>query len=335
MTAVSYGLMLLGFWVWYGTPDPRALFGGGGLELPTLFPGTLGQLLDAEKGLIISGPLFAAGLGALVLVLLVPGLKQYRGLALRVGVVVAAAWVPGSLSYSWWGGFSTPPRFTISILPLLVIPFALFATVMRRAVAVPLACLLLLVTGVRFAHAYADPTRSLPWGFGYAMLLEDIERITGPRLLQMWPSFGGMVVEWNWLDAKSPAVRQTVGRRIAEGRAYDPRLDGPEGVLAGLPPRVLPSGIWHFAIDYRARDSTLPIGRLVVTEVTLAGIRVVASVELEPTGGELDRLETSIPVNGIERFGMPAYYVVQVIIDERSDASVLVSRFGWAWSDDG
>ena len=106
------------FYVIYGTPDPRAPYGGvTQTALRNLPQGIVGLLFDQQFGLLPAAPVYLCALAGLVL--MVRRRTQLAGnllgLALPYGFVVAGYEM-------WWGGVSSPARFLVPILLPLAIP---------------------------------------------------------------------------------------------------------------------------------------------------------------------------------------------------------------------
>lgn len=80
--------------------------------------GIYGVLLSPVRGLLFYSPI--AFLGLLALPLLA---RRDRPLALGVGASVAAFLMGTGSWYAWWGGAAWGPRFLVTVLPLVMLPF--------------------------------------------------------------------------------------------------------------------------------------------------------------------------------------------------------------------
>ena len=106
------------FYAIYGTPDPRAPYGGYTQStLASLPQGVVGLLFDQQFGLLPAAPVYlCALLGIAHLARRLPRLTlELLVLVLPYGLVVAAYEM-------WWGGESSPARFLVPILLPLAIP---------------------------------------------------------------------------------------------------------------------------------------------------------------------------------------------------------------------
>jgi hypothetical protein len=105
------------FYAIYGTPDPRAPYGGyTQSELANLVRGVPGLLVDQQFGLLPNAPVYLCA---------IVGFVALARRAPRLAVELALLVVPYALAvaafYMWWGGFSSPARFlTLIVLPLAI-----------------------------------------------------------------------------------------------------------------------------------------------------------------------------------------------------------------------
>jgi hypothetical protein len=112
----------------YGTPDPRAPYGGAQqLAFAHLPNGAIGLLIDQQFGLLTTAPVYLfAALG------FIPLLVRQR----RVGLELVATLAPYAVAVAafqmWWGGYTTPARFLVAVLPPLAIPIAVWFDAVRR-----------------------------------------------------------------------------------------------------------------------------------------------------------------------------------------------------------
>jgi hypothetical protein len=125
-------LAWIGFFVAiYGVADPAIPYRGSDLGSPSYIPGGLGGLLfDQTYGLFASAPVLAVALIGLVALARTPG--PYRSLPLQL-LFIAAPYVLTITHFAmWWGGFSTPARFLVPLVPPLVIGAAAAWTSIAR-----------------------------------------------------------------------------------------------------------------------------------------------------------------------------------------------------------
>ncbi len=128
-------LAWIGFFIAvYGTPDPAIPYRGSDLGSPSYIVGGLGGLFfDQMYGLFVNAPvLIAAPLGMLVL-------ASRAGFQRRLSAQLAFIALPYVLTVThfamWWGGFSSPARFLVPLLPSLAIPIAVaWASLRERSV---------------------------------------------------------------------------------------------------------------------------------------------------------------------------------------------------------
>jgi hypothetical protein len=117
----------------YGAPDPAIPYRGSDLGSPSYIPGGLGGLFfDQMYGLFVNAPvLLAAPLGLLALAWR-PG--PYRRLSAQLAFVALPYVLTVTHFAMWWGGFSSPARFLVPLLPALAIPVAVLWASIRQPV---------------------------------------------------------------------------------------------------------------------------------------------------------------------------------------------------------
>lgn len=125
IVVVPFGLSLaawFGFFLaFWGTPSPRAPYGGyDQTALAHLRVGAPGLWFDQEYGLLAYAP---------VLALAGPGLWNlwrdgHRRQAFAIAVIFGALWATSGAFRIWWGGSAAPGRPVVAALPLLGIPIA-------------------------------------------------------------------------------------------------------------------------------------------------------------------------------------------------------------------
>jgi hypothetical protein len=117
----------------YGTPDPAIPYKGSDLGSPSYILGGIGGLfVDQMYGLFVNAPvLVVAPLGLLILACR-PGSDR------RLSAQLAFVALPYVLTVThfamWWGGFSSPARFLVPLLPTLAIPVAVVWSAARERV---------------------------------------------------------------------------------------------------------------------------------------------------------------------------------------------------------
>ena len=158
-------LAWIGFFVAvYGAPDPSIPYRGSDLGSPAYIAGGVaGLFFDQMYGLFANAPvLVAAPLG---LVVLAARGGASRLLAAQLAFIAAPYVLTVTHFAMWWGGFSSPARFLVPLLPAFAIPAAVtwgaarersLRTVLAGALAVTGCLSLLLVTVDRGRLAYFD-----------------------------------------------------------------------------------------------------------------------------------------------------------------------------------
>lgn len=108
------------FYAIYGTPDPRAPYGGanqsGLSEVPR---GLVGLAFDQQFGVLPNAPVYlCAAIG------FIPLLRRHTRIALELAAVLVPYTVAVAAFQMWWGGYSSPARFLTPVLPLFAVPAA-------------------------------------------------------------------------------------------------------------------------------------------------------------------------------------------------------------------
>jgi hypothetical protein len=158
-------LAWIGFFVAvYGAPDPSIPYRGSDLGSPAYIAGGLaGLLFDQMYGLLSNAPVLVAVPIGVLLLAAHPGAG--RPLAARLLFIVVPYVLTVTHFAMWWGGFSSPARFLVPLLPALAIPAAVtWAAARERTFRIALsgalaltACLsVLLVVVGRGRLAYFD-----------------------------------------------------------------------------------------------------------------------------------------------------------------------------------
>ena len=125
-------LAWIGFFIAiYGAPDPAIPYRGSDLGSPSYIAGGLGGLFfDQMYGLFVNAPvLIAAPSGMLVL-----GSRAgpYRRLSAQLAFIALPYVLTVTHFAMWWGGFSSPARFLVPLLPSLAIPAAVAWAALRE-----------------------------------------------------------------------------------------------------------------------------------------------------------------------------------------------------------
>ncbi len=158
-------LAWIGFFIAiYGAPDPAIPYRGSDLGSPAYIPGGLGGLFfDQMYGLFANAPvLVAAAIGWLVL-------ARRAGADRRLALQLAFIGLPYVLTVThfamWWGGYSSPARFLVPLLPSMAVPAGVAWAAARErtsratlagALGITAALSLLLATVDRGRLAYFD-----------------------------------------------------------------------------------------------------------------------------------------------------------------------------------
>jgi hypothetical protein len=126
--AISAAVWFAFFYAVYGTPDPRAPYGGAQqLALVSLPAGVVGLLFDQQFGLLPNAPVYLfAALG------FIPLFKRHRRLAVELIATLAPYAIAVAAFQMWWAGYTTPARFLVAILPPLAIPAAVWFDEIRQ-----------------------------------------------------------------------------------------------------------------------------------------------------------------------------------------------------------
>jgi len=141
--AVSAVAWFAFFYAIYGTPDPRAPYGGAPqMALASLPRGSAGLLFDQQFGLLTNAPVYLfAALG------FIPLIKRHTRVALELVVSLAPYAIAVAAFQMWWGGYTTPARFLVPVLLPLAIPAAAWFDAIRRPTSRALALAALALSG--------------------------------------------------------------------------------------------------------------------------------------------------------------------------------------------
>jgi hypothetical protein len=127
------------FWMIWGSPSPLAPYGADtSTSSAYILRGLIGLLVDQQFGLLTTAPIYLIAFAGLV------HLARARP---RLAVELSLIVVPYAISVAsyamWWAGSAAPARFLIAVLPLAVLPIAVFFSRKPRVVA-----LLLLIVSI-------------------------------------------------------------------------------------------------------------------------------------------------------------------------------------------
>ena len=119
------------FWSIYGTPDPRAPYGGvRQMALVSLPRGIVGLLFDQQFGLLPNAPAYVcAAVGLFVLA------RRDRRLAVELTIALAPYVLAVAAFQMWWAGYTTPARFLVPVLLPLAGPAAAWFDAGRSRIA--------------------------------------------------------------------------------------------------------------------------------------------------------------------------------------------------------
>lgn len=122
--AISTCLWFGFFWWIWGSPDPRAQWGGvvAGSGPQFIWRGLTGLLLDQRAGILATAPAyFCALFGWFVLA------RSRRRLAIETAIVSLTLAAGVAMYDAWWGGQGAPGRYICAMLPVMIVPVAAFA----------------------------------------------------------------------------------------------------------------------------------------------------------------------------------------------------------------
>jgi hypothetical protein len=106
------------FYAIYGSPDPRAPYGGSAQsDLANLPRGIIGLLFDQQFGVLPSAPVLLCALAGLVVLL-----RRTPRMAVELILLIAPYGFLVGAFQMWWGGNSSPGRFITPIMLPLAIP---------------------------------------------------------------------------------------------------------------------------------------------------------------------------------------------------------------------
>lgn len=116
---ISFVLLMASTWVMFDTLDPTAAFHQKAIGSLSNAPvGLLGLLADHEYGLLVYAPAFALTLGGLY------PLWRQTPVTMLAGLAALGMTLLTGASYVWWGGTTSPARFLVPVLPVLVLALA-------------------------------------------------------------------------------------------------------------------------------------------------------------------------------------------------------------------
>lgn len=124
-------------WLWffahiYGTPNPAAPYGGvPQTSLANIARGAPGLLFDQEFGVLANAPVYLCALAGLFTMYS----HGRRRLALELLAICTPYFVAVAAFHMWWGGSSTPARFLVPLVLVLVVPTAIWFATRKTAAA--------------------------------------------------------------------------------------------------------------------------------------------------------------------------------------------------------
>lgn len=108
------------FYAIYGTPDPRAPYGGAQqMSLASLPRGIVGLLFDQQFGILPNAPIYLC-----VAFGFVPLARRAPRVAIEIIGILAPYAIAVAAFQMWWAGYTTPARFLVPTLLPLAIPAA-------------------------------------------------------------------------------------------------------------------------------------------------------------------------------------------------------------------
>jgi hypothetical protein len=195
--AASAVALALVSYAYYGVPlpgagilMPSAPFGNdwlrpiAGIFLAHPWEGMAGLLFDQQSGLLFVSPIFIVAIGGWVFLW-----RRSRRPATALGVVFLSVYLPAAAFSNWFGGFSSPARFLVPTVPVLVL---LLAEVLERAgdrgrrmlaiLAVPSIALAYLMATLPSFVRYGDPATL------HNYFVATLERLANVDLTLLFPS---------------------------------------------------------------------------------------------------------------------------------------------------
>ncbi|MEW6322071.1 MAG: hypothetical protein AB1635_13415, partial [Acidobacteriota bacterium] len=222
---VPAALAWFGSFLWiYGTPNPSAPYGGyTQTALPHVLPGLLGLGADQQFGLVANAPVYAVALAGTALLA-----RRHPRLAVEL-VVMAGVYAVAVASYRmWWGGYSAPARFLVSVLLPAALPIAVAWQAASRALRAGIVLLIGVGGALVLGRVLVDDGKLLYNARdGYDLLLDRASRslnlpLAFPSLHRGDVSQAAMdIAGWVAVFALAGVALAVAGRRpLSAGRAW-------------------------------------------------------------------------------------------------------------------
>lgn len=110
------------FWIIWGTPNPSAPQGRDLMMTPgQIGTGAAGLLFDQQFGLVSHAPVYAVALMGMVLLA-----RRHPRLAIELCLATIPYVMVTASFAAWWGGVSAPARYLAAIMPMAVLPIAIW-----------------------------------------------------------------------------------------------------------------------------------------------------------------------------------------------------------------
>ena len=143
----------------YGVPDPAIPYRGSDLGSTAYIAGGLaGLFFDQLYGLFVYAPVLVAAIAGLAVMPRVN--PEFKWLPAELGFVMIPYLLTVTHFAMWWGGFTSPARFLVPLLPALAIPAAAaWAAAGRPATRTTLAALLVTTALIAMAVVFVGGGR--------------------------------------------------------------------------------------------------------------------------------------------------------------------------------
>jgi len=129
--AVAGAAWLAFFWMIWGSPSPLAPYGADtSTSSAYILRGLIGLLVDQQFGLLTTAPIYLIAFAGLVHLV-----RVRPRLAVELSLIVVPYAISVASYAMWWAGSAAPARFLIAVLPLAVLPIAVFFSTRPRVVA--------------------------------------------------------------------------------------------------------------------------------------------------------------------------------------------------------
>jgi hypothetical protein len=120
--AVAAASWFFYFWIIWGTPNPSAPQGRDlMMTAGQVWTGAAGLLFDQQFGLVSHAPAYALALAGFVVLA-----RRHRRLSIELLLAMVPYVVATSSFAAWWGGVSAPARYLSALMPIAVLPIAVW-----------------------------------------------------------------------------------------------------------------------------------------------------------------------------------------------------------------